>query len=115
MAQKEAVKGIQRNELKEKIDRREHMTVLETLSPEHYRHAHLPGALNMPSDRVKELAPMLVPDKRTEVITYCAGPKCHASSDAARELHELGYMSVRRYAGGKLDWAAAGLPFEHGE
>jgi rhodanese-related sulfurtransferase len=64
-----AVKEIERDELKAKIDRGEAVALLETLAPEHFQHAHLPGAVNMPPDRVKELGPLLVPDKHTEVIT----------------------------------------------
>ena len=56
--------------------------LLETLAPEQFRDGHLPGAVNAPLDRVKQLAPTLVPNKQTEVITYCGGPKCHASIDA---------------------------------
>jgi rhodanese-related sulfurtransferase len=111
----EAVKPIERDELKGKIDRRESFVLLETLAPEQYRHAHLPGAVNAPPDRVKELAPTLVPNKQTEVITYCGGPKCHASIEAARELSALGYTNVRHYAGGKPDWTAAGFSIERGE
>jgi len=89
--------------------------LLETLAPEQFREAHLPGALNLAPERVRELAPVLVPDKQTEVITYCAGSKCHASRDAARELNAMGYSRVRHYPGGKVDWTAAGLPLERGE
>lgn len=110
----EAVKPIERDELKGKIDRRESFVLLETLAPEHFRNIHLPSALNAPPERIKELAPVLVPDKQMEVITYCAGPTCHASSDAARELTALGYTNVRHYAGGKQDWTTAGLPVERG-
>lgn len=34
-----------------------------------FDHAHLPGALNAPPDRVKELA-TLIPSKQTEIVTY---------------------------------------------
>jgi rhodanese-related sulfurtransferase len=108
----EAVKSIERNELKRKMDRHESFVLLETLSPEQFRDAHLPGALNMPPERVKELAPSLISDKQAEVVTYCAGPTCHASSDTAQELMALGYTNVRHYAGGKQDWRFAGLPLE---
>jgi rhodanese-related sulfurtransferase len=110
----EAVKAITRDELEKKIDSREPFVLLETLAPEHFRNAHLPGARNAPPDRIKELAPVLVPNKHTEVVTYCAGSTCHASSDAARELAALGYTNVRHYAGGKQDWRMAGLPVERG-
>jgi rhodanese-related sulfurtransferase len=45
--------------------------VVETLAPERYREAHLPGALNIPPDRIKELAPQMLPNKDAEIITYC--------------------------------------------
>lgn len=39
-----------------------------------YQHAHLPGAINLPPDRVPELAPRLLPDKGAEIIVYCSSP-----------------------------------------
>jgi rhodanese-related sulfurtransferase len=110
----EAVKAIDRHELKAKIDRKDVFVLLETLSPAHFQHVHLPGARNAPPERVKEFAPILIPSKDTEVVTYCAGPKCHASADAARVLAALGYTNVRHYAGGKQEWMGADLPVERG-
>jgi len=46
--------------------------VVETLAPDRYREAHIPGALNIPPDKIKELAPQLLPDKGAEIVTYCA-------------------------------------------
>ena len=65
---------ITREELKEKMDRGENFVLVETLPVEYYRHTHLPGALNMPPDKVAELAPTLLPDKTAEIIVYCAKP-----------------------------------------
>jgi rhodanese-related sulfurtransferase len=44
----------------------------QTLAPERYREAHIPGALNIPPDKIKELAPKLLPDKHVGIVTYCA-------------------------------------------
>jgi rhodanese-related sulfurtransferase len=96
----EGVKTIDRQELNDKIGRDESFVLLEILSPEHFQHMHLPGARNAPPDRVKELAPVLIPSKDTDVVTYCARPTCKASADAARALAALGYTNVRHYAGG---------------
>ena len=106
--------SISRDELKAMVegDRGDGFKLVETLAPEQFHEAHLPGAINMPPDRVSELAPNVLPDKGIEVITYCASPTCHASADAARELMKLGYTHVRHYAGGKADWMFAGLPIE---
>jgi rhodanese-related sulfurtransferase len=66
------VKTISREELKDKIDRGESFTLIETLQPVAYQHEHLPGAVNLPPDRVRELAPNLLPDKGAEIIVYCS-------------------------------------------
>jgi rhodanese-related sulfurtransferase len=56
--------------LKSKLDQKQ-VTLVETLAPERYREAHIPGALNIPPERIKELAPQILPNKDAEIITYC--------------------------------------------
>ncbi len=63
---------ISRDELKRKIDQGEEFHLVEALAPEQFRHAHLPGAVNIPYDRVRELAPLLLPHKTAQIVTYCA-------------------------------------------
>lgn len=65
---------VSREELKGKIDRGEVFTLVETLPAVAYEHEHLPGAINLPPDRVRELAPNLLPDKGAEIIVYCSSP-----------------------------------------
>lgn len=62
---------ISTKDLKSKLDRKE-ITVVETLAPERYREAHIPEALNIPPERITELAPELLPDKNAEIVTYGA-------------------------------------------
>jgi len=68
------VETISRDELKAKIDRGDLFTLVETLPETAYHHAHLPGAINLPPDRLKLLAAKLLPDKNAEVVVYCASP-----------------------------------------
>jgi rhodanese-related sulfurtransferase len=63
---------ISTKDLKAKLDGKPNITVVETLAPERFREAHIPGALNIPPERIKELAPQLLPNKNAEIITYCA-------------------------------------------
>ncbi|MCA1575237.1 MAG: rhodanese-like domain-containing protein [Acidobacteria bacterium] len=65
------VATITRDELKGKIERGDKFQLVETLPPTAYAHAHLPGAINMPPERVTELAPNLLPDRVAEIIVYC--------------------------------------------
>jgi rhodanese-related sulfurtransferase len=64
-------KTISTKDLKTKLDRKQ-ITVVETLAPERYREAHIPGALNIPPEQIKQVAPRLLPNKDAEIITYCA-------------------------------------------
>jgi len=68
------VKTISRNELKEKIDRGDNFVLVESLAPVAYEHAHLPGAINIPPDQIKQLAAKLLPDKSADIVVYCASP-----------------------------------------
>ena len=65
---------ISRDELRKKIDGREQFLLVETLPETAYHHAHLPGALNLPPDKITALAPTLLPDKNAEIVVYCASP-----------------------------------------
>jgi rhodanese-related sulfurtransferase len=67
-------KTISRDELKQKIDHKDDFLLIETLPTTAYHHNHLPGAINLPPDRVSELAPQLLPDKGAEIVVYCASP-----------------------------------------
>jgi rhodanese-related sulfurtransferase len=63
--------SVSTQDLKNKLDQKE-ITIVETLAPERYREAHIPGALNIPPEQIKELAPRLLPNKNAEIVTYCA-------------------------------------------
>lgn len=58
---------------------------METLASERYREAHIPGALNIPPEWIKELAPQLLPKKGAEIVTYCATP-VDTPANFAREI-----------------------------
>jgi rhodanese-related sulfurtransferase len=102
---------ISRQDLKAKLDAKA-LVLIEALAESHYLKGHLPGAINLPHDRVRELAPVLVPDRKTPIVTYCASATCRNSHIAAETLRAMGYTDVSVYAEGKQDWIDAGLPVE---
>lgn len=105
---------ITRNDLRAKLDRGDPVVLVEALPEGYYRKEHLPGAINLPPDRIRELAPRLLPDKDAEIIVYCSSLQCQKSSFATATLLKLGYRNVRDYEGGKRDWMEAGLLTERG-
>jgi rhodanese-related sulfurtransferase len=104
------VTEIDRDELKQKLDHPRKSILVEALPAAQFHKLHLPGAINMPADQIRSLAPDLLPNKDVEVIVYSADPTCPASRQAGDELTALGYSNVRHYVGGKEDWIKAGLP-----
>ncbi len=105
-------KIITRAELEARLRANFALVMLEALPEKFYRDWHLPGALHMPHDQVRSLAPQLVPDKTIEIVVYCASDTCQNSHIAARALTALRHSNVSVYAGGKQDWFEAGLPVE---
>jgi len=107
------MKTITRDELKERLDRGDDLTLIEALPMAAWKQAHLPGAVNIPVDeQFEEKARKVVPDKSRTVVTYCANADCPASRKAAERLEALGYEDVYDYVDGKADWQKAGLPVQ---
>ncbi len=67
------VETISREDLKAKMDRGDDFFLIEALKEEDYRHAHLPGAINLPPGSTGR-AQDLIPDKDAEIIVYCMNP-----------------------------------------
>ena len=103
---------ITRNELHMRMTNKAPMVLLEALPETYYSRGHLPGALNLPHDRVRALAGALVPEKTAEIVVYCASRTCQNSHLAAATLKGMGYANVRVFTGGKQEWEEAGLPLE---
>ena len=106
-------KTISRDELAQAIDAGQ-VTVVETLGAEHFAQGHLPGAIHIHFEDIADEAPRLLPDKDARIVTYCSNTACRNSEVAANQLVAMGYTNVRKYAEGKQDWEAAGLPLERG-
>ena len=66
--------------------------VVDVRSPAEFRARHLSGALNLPLDKLLELAPRQLPDRQRVILLHClSGTR---SGIARRELKSLGYKSV---------------------
>ncbi len=109
-----ALAEIDRETLRGKLEDGSELVLVDALGPISYAAAHLPGAINIPPERVDALAERRIPSLETLVVVYCANPSCESSVDVATRLVELGYRNVLHYSGGKEDWQAAGLPLEGG-
>ncbi len=85
------------------------VTVLDVRPPEEYAAGHLPGAINVPMERLEDYLATL--PKKREIVAYCRGPYCLMSFDAVAVLRKRGWKA-RRLEEGFPEWKAAGLPVE---
>ena len=85
------------------------VTVVDVRPPEEYAQAHIPGALNIPLDKLKQRLKQLPRDR--EVVAYCRGPWCVLSYEAVARLRKAG-IEARRLEDGLPEWRRAGLPVD---
>lgn len=85
------------------------VTVLDVRPEEEYAAGHLPGAINVPIEKLEGYLSKL--PKRKEVIAYCRGPYCLMSFEAVDKLRRRGFKA-KRLENGYPEWRAAGLPVE---
>lgn len=85
------------------------VTVLDVRPVEEYAAGHLPGAINVPIEKLQSYFSKL--PKRKEVVAYCRGPYCLMSFEAVEKLRKRGFKA-KRLENGYPEWRAAGLPVE---
>jgi rhodanese-related sulfurtransferase/biotin operon repressor len=85
------------------------VTVLDVRPAEEFAAGHLPGAINVPLDKLESYLSKL--PKRKEIVAYCRGPYCLMSFEAVEKLRKRGWQA-RRLQDGFPEWRAAGLPVE---
>ncbi|MBI2655290.1 rhodanese-like domain-containing protein [Candidatus Woesearchaeota archaeon] len=107
----EKIKFLAIEGLLEMIENKENFKLVEVLREDSYNEGHIPGAINIPADMLQGLASKHL-DKNDTIVVYCSSYGCHASTNAAKTLLDLGYRKVLDFKAGKKGWADAGLELE---
>lgn len=84
--------------------------LVDTRQPDAYVQRTIPGARNMPHERIAERVAEL--DRDLPVVLFCNGPQCRATPQAIAALLGAGFPagSLRYYRGGLHDWMTLGYP-----
>ena len=93
--------NITAQQAKEIMDSQEGYIILDTRTQEEFETGHIPGAIVISHDEVKEMAEEILTDKNQLILVYCRSGR--RSKLAAEDLVELGYTNIKEF-GGILDW-----------
>ena len=88
-------------EAKKIMDTQEGYVILDTRTEEEYETGHIPGAIIISHEEIKEKAESVLTDKDQLFLVYCRSGR--RSKLAAQDLADLGYTNVKEF-GGIIDW-----------
>jgi rhodanese-related sulfurtransferase len=100
------IRTLSTSELQKLLDRDDGLHVLNVQTNDFFTGELIPGSRRIPLDIVEHATQGLAKD--AAIVTYCAGPECTQSSEAAKRLEALGYTNVRAYIDGLEGWKRAG-------
>ena len=93
--------NITAQQAKEIMDSQEGYIILDTRTQEEYDEGHIPGAIVISHDEIKQKAESVLTDKNQLILVYCRSGR--RSKLAAEDLVALGYTNIKEF-GGIIDW-----------
>ncbi len=113
-------------ELKQMLDEKEHLVLIDAHPQNQFDEAYIAGANNFEfqgkftrnwKDDVvggsqEAYKALLGHDLNKKIVVYCGGNKCGRSNTAAMWTKELGYHHVYRVTSGIKGWQDAGFPVQ---
>ena len=82
------------------------------LVDEYFTGEMIPGSRRVPVGQVGREVTSTARAKDTPIVTYCSGPACPNSIQAAEKLAAFGFTNVRAFEGGLEAWKASGRAVE---
>ncbi len=107
---KSEIQEITVNQMKERLDNSERLTLVDIRERDEWVQGHIPDAEFVPRGFLELQIEQHQPDRSQPLVIYCAGGV--RSALAARNLQEMGYADVYSLIGGFSGWKNAGLPFK---
>ena len=102
--QEAAYMNITAQQAKEIMDTQGDYIILDTRTREEYDEKHIPGAILIPHDQIKQEAESVLKDKNQLILVYCRSGR--RSKLASEDLVALGYTNIKEF-GGIIDWPYA--------
>jgi rhodanese-related sulfurtransferase len=97
-------------ELADRIEAGTAPLILDVRTPAEFEAGRIPGAVNIPHDRLAQRVFELGISPSDEVVVHCQSGRRAGLAEAA--LREAGYTNVRDLSGHMQAWRDAGLPLQ---
>lgn len=104
------VKEVSLDEIKNRLEKKAPMTLVDVREKEEYRAGFIPGAMSLPRGFLEIQVEQKLTDKKAPIVLYCAGGT--RSALAAKSLQDLGYEHVETANPGFVRWKDLGYPIE---
>ena len=92
---------ISQQEAKAIMDNESDYVILDVRTVEEYNSGHIPNAILIPNEEIKQKAESVLKDKNQLILVYCRSGR--RSKQAASVLVSLGYTNIKEF-GGIIDW-----------
>ncbi|WP_352400751.1 rhodanese-like domain-containing protein [Anaerotignum sp.] len=89
------------NEAYDMMQEKEEAIILDVRTQKEFDEGHIPNALLIPDNEIREKAESILTDKEATILVYCRSGR--RSALAAKELAALGYKKIYDF-GGIIDW-----------
>ncbi len=103
-----AIKEVTVNDVKNMIDSKENIIILDVRDKNELEDGRLPGAINISRGMLEFKVETMIPDKNSNIVVYCGvdlrGPL------ATKTLNDMGYRNAINMIGGLKAWKLAGYP-----
>ena len=102
--------SISPGELAELIQLGQAPLILDVRSEKEYNEAHIPGAVNIPHDQLRDRLSEIDAAKTDEIVVHCKSG--YRAGIAEKTLVEAGYSNLRDLDGHMNAWQSGGYPIE---
>lgn len=101
------MRTIIKSQLKQYLDQKQDLLLIDVLPREMFIKQHIPGAVNIPLKDNQNFLKDVEARAESEdqlIVVYCANIKCDASEKAAQKLESAGFTNVQRFEEGLEGW-----------
>ncbi len=105
---KAAIKEVTVSDVKNMIDSKENIVILDVRDKNELEDGRLPGAINISRGMLEFKVETMIPDKNSKIVVYCGVDL--RSPLATKTLNDMGYRNAINMIGGLKAWKLAGYP-----